>query len=385
MSNDRNPRANGTLRLAALDGLRGIAALVVVCFHFAAAFLPSLIPDQTDHPCWVADTPIGILFNGPFSVSIFFVLSGFVIAQAAAKRRDPIYMNIPLRYLRLALPATASVVFAWCLLTLMPTASLRLSAVIPHPWLNWTHQQQIPNLVPALYDGFISIFIFGGSQFNNVLWTMKIEAIGSMAIYALYGLSHGRARAVITVLIGFATLLKPVYFGFVLGMLMSNLWSAGKLRGSSPLLAFSVGVLLGAPGRGFAERLGLPHMPDQLTLGASNGLFPPVAAALIVYAVLNCPVLDKVLSSRIPQYLGRVSFPLYLVHVPLLYTVFASLYVLIQPESSAGILCLFAAFLLTSLILASAGEVWIDGPVLNYIRLVRTKLRYLRASAQTVG
>ena len=101
MSNDKNSRANGTLRLAALDGLRGIAALVVVCFHFAAAFLPSLIPDQTDHPCWVADTPIGILFNGPFSVSIFFVLSGFVIAQAAARRRDPIYINIPLRYLRL--------------------------------------------------------------------------------------------------------------------------------------------------------------------------------------------------------------------------------------------------------------------------------------------
>lgn len=385
MSNDKNPRLNNTPRLAPLDGLRGIAALIVVCFHFASAFLPSLIPDQTEHPYWVADTPFGILFNGPFSVSIFFVLSGFVIAQAAAKRRDPIYISIALRYLRLALPATASVVFAWCLLTLMPTAALQLSTLIPHPWLNWTHQQPIPNLVSAFYDGSISIFIFGGSQFNNVLWTMKIEAIGSMSIYALYGLSDGRTRATITLLVGLATLLKPAYFGFVLGMLMSDLWSAGKLRGFSSLLAFSAGILLGAPEHGFAERLGLPEMPNQLTLGASNGLFPPVAAALIVYAVLNSTLLEKGLSSRIPQYLGRVSFPLYLVHVPLLYTIFASLYVSIQPKSSVGILFLFAAFLVTSLILASAGEVWIDGPVLNYISLVRTKLRYLRASPRTAG
>ena len=357
----------------------------MVCFHFASAFLPSLIPDQTDHPYWVADTPLGILFNGAFSVSIFFVLSGFVIAQAAAKRRDPIYISIPLRYLRLALPATASVVFAWCLLTLMPVAALQLNALIPHPWLNWTHQQPIPNLVSAFYNGSIGIFVFGGSQFNNVLWTMKIEAIGSMCIYALYGLRDGRTRAIITFLIGFVTLLKPAYFGFVLGMLMSDLWSAGKLRGFSPLLAFSAGVLLGAPAHGFAERLGLPEMPDLLTLGASNGLFPPVAAALIVYAALNSTVLEEALSSHIPQYLGRVSFPLYLVHVPLLYTIFASQYVSIQPKSSVGILSLFAAFLLTSLVLASAGEVWIDGPVLNYISLVRTKLRYLRASARTAG
>src|SRR5277367_5198737 len=140
MSNDKIHVADKTQRLASLDGLRGTAALIVVCHHFASAFLPSLIPEQTDTPFWIADTPIAILFNGPFSVSIFFVLSGFVVAQAAAKRSDPLYVAIPLRYLRLALPATASVVFAWCLLTLMPTAALGLSAVIPHPWLAGTHQ-----------------------------------------------------------------------------------------------------------------------------------------------------------------------------------------------------------------------------------------------------
>ena len=99
---------------------------------------------------------------------------------------------------------------------------------------------------------------------------------------------------------------------------------AGKLTGFSPLLAFSLGVMLGAPGHGFAERLGLPHLPEQFTIATSDGFVAPVAAALIVHAVLNCAFLDKVLSSGVPQYLGRVSFPLYLVQVPPHYTIFAS-------------------------------------------------------------
>jgi peptidoglycan/LPS O-acetylase OafA/YrhL len=387
--NDKSPVIDKSHRLAPLDGLRGIAALIVVCFHFASAFLPSLVPDQTDHPFWVADTPIGILFNGPFAVSIFFVLSGFVVAQSAAKRRDPIYVNVALRYLRLALPATVSVIFAWCLLTLIPTATIQLNAVLPHPWLNSTYQQQIPNLVSALYHGLIGIFRVRESRFNNVLWTMKIEAVGSIAIYVLYGLARDLARPAIAVGLGFATLfkpeylVKPEYLGFVLGALMRDLWSAGKLRTLTPLIALSVGILFGAPGRGFSERFGLPHMHDKLTLGASDGLIPPVAAALIVYAVLKSPSLNKVLSCRIAQYLGKVSFPLYLVHVPLLYTVFAVAYVVIRPTSNTVILCLFGVFLAISLILASAGEIWIDGPILNCISRVRTKLRQLREPARS--
>jgi peptidoglycan/LPS O-acetylase OafA/YrhL len=100
-------------RLVSLDGLRGVAALIVVCFHFASAFLPDLVPNQTATPYRIADTPIGILLNGPFSVSVFFVLSGFVVSNAAAKRRSPIYVNLPLRYLRLAVPVLCSVFYGW--------------------------------------------------------------------------------------------------------------------------------------------------------------------------------------------------------------------------------------------------------------------------------
>ena len=120
-------------RFAALDGLRGIAAIVVVFHHFLCAFLPQFVPGLTDHTSWLVDTPLGLLVNGHFSVYIFFVLSGFVVARAAVKSSDPFYVNIPLRYLRLALPATASVIMAWGLLTLIPNAATHLNEVLPSP------------------------------------------------------------------------------------------------------------------------------------------------------------------------------------------------------------------------------------------------------------
>lgn len=385
MTNTGRDIAKPQGRLTALDGLRGIAALIVVFHHFCCAFLPQFETGLNDHPNWLVDTPLGILVNGHFSVSIFFVLSGFVVARAAAKNSDPFYINIPLRYLRLALPSTASVLFAWGLLTLIPNAALRLNEIHASPWLTqYVYQKQIPGIFSVFCSGLVVIFLGIGSNFNNVLWTMHYEAMGSMAIYLLYGITRGRTRRIFIVLIGLATLRYPNYLCFVLGALMMELWSEEKLRYGHPVAALSTGILLGFPGHGFAARWGFPHGNDLWSIGESGSLFASVAAALILYAVLNSRLLDKMLSSRIPKFLGQTSFPLYLVHVPLLYTVFALAYVWIKPASGLFILPLFASFLATSLVLAWTGEASIDKPVLNGIHWARKKLREQRSAKKVL-
>src|ERR1700741_4157400 len=103
-------------RLHQLDGLRGIAALTVVVFHYLSAFVPALTPDQTKNPHWLSDTPLAVTFNGPFAVVVFFVLSGFVVSKAALGQ-GPLPLTIALRYLRLTIPMLVSVLLAWLLLT----------------------------------------------------------------------------------------------------------------------------------------------------------------------------------------------------------------------------------------------------------------------------
>lgn len=82
-----------TGRLPALDGLRGVAALVVVAFHvlllspsFAdrAEAGPGLRP--ADPSWWLTHAPLYLLWAGQQAVFLFFVLSGFVLTLSALGR-----------------------------------------------------------------------------------------------------------------------------------------------------------------------------------------------------------------------------------------------------------------------------------------------------------
>ena len=67
----------------ALDGIRGIACLIVLISHFMQFFLPSVfVQNQIDHygEKYISETPFNILYNGHFAVMLFFVLSGMVLS-----------------------------------------------------------------------------------------------------------------------------------------------------------------------------------------------------------------------------------------------------------------------------------------------------------------
>lgn len=377
------------VRLHQLDGLRGAAALVVVGFHFLCAFAPRFAP-YPGTPLSVSDgTILGAVFNGAFAVAVFFVLSGFVVSNAAAARRDPVYVLATLRYLRLALPATASVCLAWLLLSELPEAAQALHRLAPSPWLQWTYQGDIPSGGAALYDGMVGIFLTGGSQFNNVLWTMRIELLGSFLLYAIYAWTQGRARIALLLAAGIAAaaLHRYAYDGFILGALLREAWSRNRLAVFAPFALFCLGLALGSHAalRVVASAwLGHPDagiVPAGAVLPASGFLpvmsrptaeaLDPLAAALVVYGCLCSARLTALLSWPVFQYLGRVSFALYLVHVPILYTLVAAAVVVAGPLDTPGLGLAFALFLALSLAVAWVFCRLVDEPVLDLLTALR--------------
>jgi peptidoglycan/LPS O-acetylase OafA/YrhL len=370
---DKTDARHGTnRRILAFDGLRGVAALIVVIYHYICLLHWNLGPRFSDDPLPIADTPLAVLWNGPFAVTVFFVLSGFVMAASAERRRHRLVVNGAVRYLRLAVPVTASVILAWLWLTAFPTAVQDLQQAVrdPSPWLAFTYQgEDIPGFGAALLNGLVTNFMYGGSNFNNVLWAMRFELLGSLMLFVIYWMASGQARlwmlaaAVVAILV-FA---HPGYLGFVAGALMFEAYKAGFFNRAptwSGAAAVVLGLTIGAAGPGFDTRMGLPEWPPLLRLGNTVGFWPVLAACALLYAALVFMPFRSVLEGRFPQFLGRISFGLYLTHVPPLYTLVAVAY-LDGTIPEPVLVAFYGAF---ALLLGYVFTILVDEPNLRLVR-----------------
>lgn len=372
-----------SLRLTALDGMRGVAAAIVVVFHYFAMLHPHATPRYSDTPLMLADTPLALLWNGEFAVLVFFVLSGFVMAAAAERRADKIVSNVVTRYFRLALPMAASVVLALLWLTLFPTAARDLAAALPAPseWLGFTVQGDIPSIWAGLWEGAVGSLVAGASPINNVLWTMQVEFVGSVALFVVYWVGRHSMTLRFVALAGFAVLglmvIRDAYLCFVTGALLFEAHKRGWMRrlpGWAAALALVLGVVLGAPADGFADRMGLDMIPTRLQPGNTWGLTPVIAATLLLIAALRLAPFAALLSMRLPIWFGRISFALYLVHVPVLYTFVAAAQ--LHLEMPMGVL--FTGYVILTFALAQVFTVLVDEPSLRMLQRLRQRLEAVR-------
>lgn len=322
-------------RLTALDGLRGIAALVVL-FHHAALLSPAWPGNVAAQDLqlgsiewWLNATPLKALTAGAEAVVVFFVLSGFVVALPVLKARDAgrqfDWTNyFPRRTVRLVLPVLASALVAAFWVALLP----QVSDQEPGTWLSNSSTPALQwELIVAAGD------LFGGDgQINNPLWTLRWEVLFSLALPIMVGLAllvrRWWALALLLALgatwlgvrtgAGSAEYLSAFFMGTLLAVRADELQrftvslTAGRWGGAkSAALMLSALLLLLAPWLAASATSSLPELRPALRALA------PLGAVLLVVAALTSRTAGALLDSRPVQLLGRLSFSLYLVHVPI--------------------------------------------------------------------
>jgi peptidoglycan/LPS O-acetylase OafA/YrhL len=324
-----------------LDGLRGLAAFVVVIVHgiiaFDFAFYTGLAKDSIfSWDVSISGAPLLIPMAGNLSVCVFFVLSGYVLSHSFSKTTLGVIALLLKRYIRLTLPILSTCMISYALLAggLMQNHSLAI--VSKSTWLA-DQMQQSPAFSQALQEGLYGALITGSASYNSSLWTMPIELWGSIILIAVFRLSAlGKTftgtpkndRIIILFVLGvlgFSSYLGLFAFGALLNLTqihrkVSPLWAAiflgvGVFLGTIPYSAVPWSIV-----RPFVVQT-IPTIPGIPYAHSSVSFFHSLGAILILIAANSYLPFRRMLSTQLFRFLGEISFPLYLIHIPLLMSV----------------------------------------------------------------
>ena len=325
----------------------------------------------------MSDTPLALMYNGDFAVSIFFVLSGYVISGALRRSPRPIIESVVLRYIRLALPAFASCVFAWLLLQLNSGSLVAAKKIDASQWLTYAFDDTSVPFSSPVVDGLFGIFASGGTLLNNALWTMKLELIGSCMLYLIYSkyLVSRRVVALILIVPLSFGLHRPEYGAFAIGALIQEARAVDRI-GPFALPMLICGLLVGSTMPGIADRVPalkmLAHLPDDLKVGQPHKIWHIVAAGAVIYAVIGLPKVARWCARAPFRFLGRISFGLYLTHVPMIYYLFSNLYVGLPVSPDIRLIVMLSVYAPSIIAAGYVMTVLVDEPTLKLIKVLRS-------------
>jgi peptidoglycan/LPS O-acetylase OafA/YrhL len=290
-------RAAPRPRYVALDAMRGVAALLVVIFHAASLLRGHWAP------------------GGYLAVDLFFVLSGFVIAAAYDKRIASgmsAQRFIVIRAIRF-----------WPLYVLGLALGIvrQMMLIAAHD----PHRMGIPHLAVAALLNLAFLPDFASVQrdlfpLNLPSWSLFFELLVNIAYVLAFPWLRQRVLAIVALVSGAVFVMLCLWHGSAdLGSTFADIPAAAPRT----LFSFSLGMLIFRSGwRPVAAPLWLVLPALALLMlapvpGAWRAIYD-IGFVTIVSPLLVLAGARHQRESRMADWLGRLSYPLYAIHAPLL-------------------------------------------------------------------
>lgn len=297
-----------------------MAALSVVCFHVTGG------------------TTVQDFFPGIPSVMVFFVLSGVVLSLAPLTNAGYSWLRyFPRRVLRLGVPTIVATLLSVLVAVVVANtvgrasgtyADFRLPSADPSNLAHWLYA--VISQFDFIFNASDGVAVVGGTPSNRIdypVWSMTWEFFFSLILPLVIVIAVAIKRirtdwlicalVTICVFISFLSGYFPLRFivVFLFGVVIAKHFGAirAKRRGIATvtLLTVAAVALIELPAllAHFGGKLG-----QQPVIVAAGNTLMCLGAALLVLAAAIPGWLSSFLSWRPVDYLGRISFSLYLTH-----------------------------------------------------------------------
>jgi len=326
-------------RINTLDSLRGLAALTVVLAHTTYGFMRAPI---------IKYTPLYLAITGHEAVVFFFILSGYVLIYRYRSNLTYNYGSFLMqRFFRIYVPYIVSFFIALALLRLS-TPVLPNNDYISGMWhITVTFKDVIKHL--------IAIGNYNTSVVNPVIWSlvheMRIAIIFPLLLFVV-DLSLSRTL----LLMAFTTIVSVILIGFnvtyTLGFNNSYghtvyyfyMFTAGGLAAKFKEQLARQYVSLSTLQRSFLLIIVLLiynydnllsnffaplHIPGLLKSTISDTVidfFTVLASLYFIVAAVSLKGTNNFLTGKPAQFLGKISYSLYLIHLPVTAFIYFLLY-----------------------------------------------------------
>jgi len=355
----------------ALDGVRGLAILMVLLFHLNGHIQYRFLDRPAADPLTLF--LLHVSNYGWVGVDLFFVLSGFLItgilidARAAPNYYTAFYARRALRIFPLYFGF-----LSFCLLvvpSIWPPKTPGFASAVEHQWYLWLYASNFGEAFKGLKFGPVShLWSLAVEEHFYLIWPMLVRVCPAKRLALLCALCIVMAPAV---------RLAFILFGFpgaAHGLMPARLDALGvgglcavlvrQAQRSSTRLRFGRALLAGTAvffGVTYAFALLSGRSGAILNNVFQYGLYASASASLIWFASTgkNADIVTRLLSARPLRVLGKYSYGMYVLHAPMIPILYLALQGLLrlghfEVRSELATLTLFAVFGIACVFLAAA-------------------------------
>lgn len=323
------------MRVPALDGVRGLAAIAVVAQHymlvwFFLAFASDSVESYSSN--WLDQVVLSgmkVLTSGHSAVVLFFVLSGAALSNRFFQSQHDVgglAGATAKRYLRLMLPIVGAYIVVSVLFQFNLFAMSDLVAIADSGFGNLYKENM--GAYAFFLTALVGVPIMGHDTLNPPLWTIQIELIGSLLVFGILTFAHSQKVRFLVYGVSVLLLWDSYLLGFVVGVGLCEIYYKSSairaLTEKHPVVAvsfFMSGLILLVYSDILPSwfRIDARFLPQVLT-----GFYDPrvplqvFGAALLLIGVLYSKGISSILTTPAFRYLGEISFPLYLIHFPIM-------------------------------------------------------------------
>ena len=336
-----------------------MAALQVLFLHLLSCYMPALVfagPNDGTLPGEIHGSPFGLLYDGYAAVYLFFLISGFAITRAYDPRSDYIAL-MTARVVRFALPMILACYISWAIGNFVRSDYLTVAGITGSGWMSalwhYPHGAMQP-LRDALINGLLVGYpsaspiaaVFSGitqplaQSLLPPMWTLNTELRGTILVLLLARLRIHRPRLWIFVCCAAALL-----FGLdqTLCFIVGHVAAVARLERRLPKTGWLLGLPLFVIGtvlccqavEGWPAALGaacrLRWIGDFACRNSAVVLRIYGDIAMFLGITLSRPMRNLFIHPTM-QRLGRISFPLYLIHWPIVFGVCPEIFLWLNPQ-----------------------------------------------------